>query len=266
MRSETYFATHPVFTLEEFAAARPAGERSRNTTKNLLAKHVAAGRIQRVRRGLYAAVAPGLRPEEAPLDPYLLASKLADDAVIAYHAAVQFYGKSYSVWRRFHYLTDHRLRPLVVRGDEFVPVPTPATLRYRRDRGGAIERIAHAGGSVRVTTLERCLVDVLDAPERCGGWEEAWRSLELIEFFDLDQVVDYALRLGSAVTIARVGVYLDQHRDELMVDGAHLSELRRARPRQPRYFDAARTPGRLMHEWNLIVPDEILERRWEETP
>ena len=36
-----------------------------------------------------------------------------------------------------------------------------------------------------VTGYERALVDVLDAPEHGGGWEEIWGSLESIEFVDL---------------------------------------------------------------------------------
>ena len=55
----------------------------------------------------------------------------------------------------------------------------------------------HAGGVVRVTTLERTLVDVLDAPANAGGGEEVWRSLEMVEFFDFDAVISYTLRLGS---------------------------------------------------------------------
>ena len=53
----------------------------------------------------------------------------------------------------------------------------PATLRSsRRNAGGVLEQ-THAGGRVRVTTLERTLVDVLDASNHGGGWEEIWRLL-----------------------------------------------------------------------------------------
>ena len=265
MRSEDFFQTHPVFTIQEFLAARSGTGRSTSTAKNLLAKHVVGGRIVRVRRGLYATVLRGVDPEQSPVDPFLVTSRLADDAVVAYHAALQFFGKSYSVWRRFDYLTDDRRRPFAFRGDEYLPVQTPALLRGLPDKGGGVEAATHGGGRLYVTSLERSMVDVLHSPQRCGGWEEVWRSLEMVEFVDVDAVTGYALRLGSAVTVARVGYFLEQHRDELLIDGEQLAELRRHAPRQPRYLDSARTVGRLARGWNLLVPDDVAQRRWEET-
>ena len=264
MRSEDFFETHPVFTPQEFLAARAGIGRSISTAKNLLAKHTAGGRIVRVRRGLYATVPRGVDPGQSPVDPFLVASRLADDAVVAYNATLQFFGKSYSVWLRFDYLTDDRRRPFAYRGDEYLPVQTPAPLRGLPDKGGGVEEAAHAGGRLRVTSLERSMVDVLHSPQRCGGWEEVWRSLEMVEFFDVDAVVEYALRLRSAVTVARVGYFLEQHRDELLIDGDQLVELRRRAPRQPRYLDSTRTSGRLVRGWNLVVPEEVAQRRWEE--
>jgi predicted transcriptional regulator of viral defense system len=264
MRSEDFFDTHPVFTAHEFLAARSGASRSANTAQNLLARHVAGGRIMRVRRGLYATVPRGTDPAQAPVDPFLLAGRLADDATVSHHAALQFQGKSYSVWRRYHYLTDHRQRRFAFRGDEFVPVQTPAAIRDLPDKGGGAQRAPHAGAWVRVTTLERTMVDVLTSPQLCGGWEEVWRSLETVEFFDVDVIVEYALRLRSAVTAARVGYFLDQHRQELMVEEGQLAELRSHAPGQPRYFDGARAAGRLINGWNLVVPDYVAQRRWEE--
>jgi len=265
MDSDVFYATHPVFTLEEFLRAGGEADRTLSTAKNLLARQVAAGRVVRVRRGLYATVPPGVPPSHVVVDPFLLVGRLAPDAVIAYHAALQFHGKAYSVWRRFHYLTDGPRRPFVFAGDEFVPVSTPAALRSNEGRRTGIEELSHAGGVIRVTGLERTFVDALDTLARSGGWEEVWRSLEMVEFFDVDWVVEYTLRFGSAVTAARVGVFLELHRAELMVEDARLAELRSSRPRQPRYFDPQARRGRLLAAWNLIVPDEILERRWEET-
>src|SRR5205823_13179926 len=92
-------------------------------------------RLLRVHRGLYATVPPGIDPKSFEPDPYLVATKAADDAVVAYHAALQFHGKAYSVSNRFSYLTRSRLRPFEFRGAEFVGVLPPAALRTLRRSG-----------------------------------------------------------------------------------------------------------------------------------
>ena len=264
MRPSEFFTTHPVFTHSEFVETHTTAGRSERTSNNLLARHLRSGRLLRVRRGFYATVPPGVDPAHATADPYLIAAKLTDGAVVAYHAALQFHGKAYSVWQRFHYLTAKRARPLSFRGMEFLPVQAPVAVRSLRDFGGGVVEKRHAGGTVRVATLERTLVDVLDEPNKGGGWEEIWRSLEMIEFFDLDAVVDYALKLDTSLTIARLGFFLQQHREALMVEDCHLDTLRPHAPAQPLYLDSTRESGRLVSEWNLVVPKRVLERSWGE--
>lgn len=265
MRSTDFFATHPVFTHDEYLAAR--GERrNARTADSLLARHAAAGRIVRVRRGLYAAVPAGAKPDTFQVDPYLLASKLAPDAALAYHAALQFRGKTYSVWHRFAVLTDSKLRPLAFQGHEFFGTRPPAALAGLPQLGGGITSEPHAGGIVRMTTFERTFADVLDAPELGGGWEETWRSLEMVDYFDLDAVVEHVLRRRSATTAARAGFFLEQHRERLFVEERHLTALRQHAPRQPQYLDRKREPGRLVKAWNLVVPERVLHRTWAEVP
>ena len=121
------------------------------------------------------------------------------------------------------------------------------------------------GFPVRVTSLERTLVDVLDRPRLSGGWEEVWRSLESVEFFDVEAVMDYARLLGNATTAAKVGFYLEQHGESLMVEPDQIEHLRRHRPRRPHYLDGARNGrGRPVSAWNLVVPREVVDRAWEE--
>ena len=262
--SVEFFASRPVFTHAEFLAAHTAGGRSEHTSNGLLAQHLKSGRLVRVRRGLYATVPTGVQADEFSPDPYLVAGKLRDDAVIACHAALAFHGKAYSEWRRYHYVTAERTRAFTFRGQEFVPVQAPLAVRSLPDFGGGVVTRPHAGGEVRVTTLERCLVDLLHDPGNGGGWEEIWRSLEMVEFFDLRAIVGYTSCLRSALTAARVGFCLEQHREQWMVENKHLEPLRQLAPRQPRYLGPQREPGKLVAGWNLVVPEAVLERRWED--
>ena len=248
----------------EFVAAHTARGRSERTSNSLLARHLATGRLLRIRRGLYATVPPGHERTAFSPDAYLIAAKSSDDAVLAYHTALAFHGKAHSIWGRYQCLTAQRLRSFTYAGQEFVSIRAPLQVRSMQDFGGGVALRPYAGAEVRVTTLERTLVDLMHAPEHGGGWEEIWRSLEAVEFFDLAAVVDYALRLRAALTAARVGFFLERHREEWMVEEQHLKALLEVAPRQPRYLDTHRTPGTLVARWNLVVPEMVLHRQWEE--
>ena len=50
-----------------------------------------------------------------------------------------------------------------------------------------------------------------------------------------------------------------------MVEERHLTVLRNQRPKQPHYVGPRRgMEGRLVTEWNLVVPTELVERSWAE--
>ena len=121
------------------------------------------------------------------------------------------------------------------------------------------------GSTSPVTGLERTLVDLFDRPDLGGGLEEVWRSLATVEYFDLEAVTAYATLVGNATTVAKVGFFLEAHRERLMVSDAHLARLRRRRPRQPHYFEKRGAGnGRFVAEWNLVVPDFVIRQVWEE--
>ena len=266
MRPVEFFGLKPVFTRTEFATRTAVDKTaSRRTVDSLLAYHVRTGRLLRLRRGLYAVVGPGASSGAQPVDSFLVAAKLADDAVLAYHTALEFHGKAYSVHERLSYLTASAARPFQFRSQNFRGVPFPRALVARGQGLFEVKTLERAGVGVRVTSLERSLVDVLDRPDLGGGWEEVWRSLELVEFFDLDRVIEYALLLENATTAAKVGLFLEQHRDVLMVEDKHLQPLRERRPRSPHYLERQqKKASRLVAAWNLIVPQRILDRAWEE--
>jgi len=266
MRTQDFFASHPIFTRDEFTAFLDADRsRSVKTRDSLLAYHTDRGHILRIRRGLYAVVQPGPVSAVSQISPYLIAAKMADDAVLAYHTALEFYGNAYSVSEHFRYLTRRMPRPVIFSSYHFYGVRFPKKLREKGQEGFGVRTVRTDGISVRVTSPERTLVDLLDRPKFGGSWEEIWRSLELTGFFDLEQVVEYALILGNATTVAKTGFFLEQHRDSLMVEDSHLDALRKHRPRKVHYLKRdSRKRGRFAGNWNLIVPEELAEQSWND--
>jgi len=261
-----FLATHTISTVEEldrFLAQTATG--NTETRKSLLQYYRKQGRVVPVRRGLYLVVPAGMAPDAVPVDPYLIAAKSAPDALIAYHSALEVHGRAYSTFSTVSFFSARLRGAFSFGGYSFRSVSPPAALRDAAEEQHGVVRRNRSGVDLAVTGLERTLVDVLDRPLLSGGWEEVWRSLEAVEFFDLDAVVAYALLLKNGATAAKVGFFLTQHRGALMAEDRHLAPLLKLRPRQPQYWERAkRHGGKLDKEWNIIVPEEILRRTWEE--
>ena len=266
MKHDTFFRRHPVFTSEELSEHLSTnGKVGNRARESLLAYYKNTGRLVRIRRGLYAVVPPDSDHRSHPVDPYLIAAKLTLDAVLSHHTALQFFGRAYSVWQEFTYQSERPLREMTFRERKFRGTRFPKALLRSGKKYFGVSTVAYSGVSLKVAGLERTLVDVLHRPWFSGGWEEVWRSLESVEFFDLDTIVEYCILLENASTASRVGFYLEQHREELMVEECHLRQLRVHRPRQPHYLDRSRREsGKLFPDWNLVVPTEVVERSWSE--
>lgn len=266
MNLNTFFNQNSVFRLEQvdhFLAQK--GSVNTSARNSLLAYYRKNGRILTVRRGLYAVVPEGFEPESFPIDPFLLSAKLTSDAVLAYHTALEYHGKAYSIFDRFFCLSGRTSTSLHFRNYQFESIRISKSLQDKKKEDYEVIESERSGVDIRVTSLERTLVDVLDRPDLSGSWEEIWRSLESIEFFNLDKIIKYTTFLGNATTAAKVGFFLDQHRETLMVDNNYLNELKALCPKQPHYLDRQkRRSGKLVPNWNLIVPDSIINRSWAE--
>ena len=264
MKLQSLLSRRSVLTTGELRALLDqCHSRNLRAREALLAYHLRAGNLARIRRGLYAVVPPGSTPATCPVDPYLIASKSADDAVLAYHTALEVHGQAHSIFERCFYQSSKPLRPYMYRNVRFECILFPKALRDKGQQQFATKNVERAGLDIRVATLEKTLVDLLDRPGLGGGWEETWRSLESVEYFDLDLVVAYVKLLGNRTTAAKVGYYLHRHSKELMVEDRHLDLLRQMRPAQPHYLERGKR-GKLVGDWNLIVPASLTGKTWEE--
>lgn len=249
MKADLFLATHSVFTRDELAGALRSRGRAEATIASHLARWTRQGRVTRVKRGLF------VRAGE-PVDYPALASRMAPDAAVAYHTALEVHGYAQSVFERLTFVTCTGAKPTTFEGRRFVPVRPRAALRPH-DRGDRwIEWVERAGVEIRVTDLERTVVDVLDRPDLAGGVEEVWRSLASVPALDPVSLDLYVTLLGGRTLAAKVGFFLESRREDLVVPTAVLERLQARVPRSPVFMDRRRK-GRLVSRWALIVPQEV---------
>lgn len=279
MEMNAFFAQHALFTAEELDAylrrersAELGSHQLAQARKSLLSYHKREGHLIQVRRGLWATVPAHRRPDQQPVDEYLIAAKLTADAVIAYHGALALHGLAHSLREEIVVFSDQSfVNSLRFRGTLFRAVPPPRELPESEALSLGVETWDRQGITLRVTGLERTVVDCLDRLLLSGGWEEVGHSLEGLDaYLNYDLLLDYTLKLRTATTAAKVGYFLSQHQERLRVPDRVLEQLKAHRPKRAHYVLRDRVVGqvagasRFVAEWNLMVPRSSGEDAYEE--
>ncbi len=267
MAHETFLESEPVFTrpdlaayLEDRGVAYPHAY-----SRQLQERWQKEGRVVAVRPDLCAVIPAGAPPTGFYPWPYLVATKLAPDAVLSHRSAVEYWGFSYTMWYETVYSAT-RPAPETVNGSmRYRGHPFPDRLVQLGGQHFGVVELDYLGGRVRVTAVERTLVDVLGAPHLGGSWDEIWRMLALADAYDLDTVAAYCDLLGAGSALrAKTGFFLDHHRHLWGFDDDDLAPFRPPPRREPYYLDPdTPRPFLLVEDWNLVVPTYIWKRGWE---
>ena len=263
---EYFLDRHSLFTLEEldsFLTANRTG--NTHTRKSLLAYHKKRGRVLSIRRGLFATIPKGFDKQKYQVDPYLLASKLATDTVLSHHTALELLGKAYSITSDVTFFSATKVEPFTFQNITYHRVRVQPELTAQKKVTFGTSILFRNDSEITITGFERTLVDILSRPDLAGGWEELWRSLESIEYFDLDLLYEYLLLLNNSTNFAKVGYYLEQHKEALMIEESFLQKLEQHKPKSLHYLERQnRKNGTLLQRWNLLVPSELIQRSWSE--
>ena len=264
MNSDTFFYEHPVFRLDEYAAWKEKyGSSSEAAIYSSIKYYLKEGRLINIRRGLYAVVPPNSNAENAVVDSYLVAAKASDDGILAYHTALELHGTAYSAFGKFTFLTGKKIKAFYFQDQLFQPTSIPTSLHAKNEIG--ITTVDRQGITIRITTIERTFVDALSRIELCGGLEEVARSLEAIAVLDANAVVQYTLQLKSSVLAAKAGYFLEKREGAFSVSKDTLKPLFSHKPKSPQYLDThQKTPCRYIKQWNLMVPEKLINRTFEE--
>ena len=260
-KAHRFFFENRVFRFQEFAKAMA---NPLPTCRIMLSQHLKTGNVVHIKRGLYASIPSGADPEKYPVDPYVIISALANDAIIAYHSALQFHGVAYSLQFEHVFLSTQKIRYFTFRDDRFKVVKYSKSLPNSK-HSIFVSAIDHHGDIVNVTNIERTLVDVLDRINLSGGIEEVWRSLNSIQEVNVDNIITYALLLNNATTIAKVGFYLRFRQKDWNISEKNFEKLKKKLPQSTHYLDRKnRVNGTYIKEWHIVVPNELIEQNWEE--
>ena len=118
--------------------------------------------------------------------------------------------------------------------------------------------------AIRVTAVERTIVDALHRPDLAGGVEEILKSLDLVRYLDPGKVADYVELLDNGSLASVSGWWLEKQRAALEVTDDVLARLRARLPRSKHYALGAK-PGHavLVEPWRVLLPSQAVDAAFE---
>jgi hypothetical protein len=248
-----FFATHPVFSLDEATRAlAPRGRRPGTVAR--LKHHLASGRLKLVTRGVYAVVPAGVAAAEFLPDPLLVAAAARPDAIFAYHSALELLGVAQSTWNRCTVYTSRRRARLPLEEGDVLFFDDPLPLRAGEQRHTDTRRVERRGRLLEVTGPERTLVEGLRRPPLVGGLEELIQSAAAFPTLDLGLLRAVLETYRTARLWAASGWFLERFQQTFSVPDDYLVDIERQRPQSVQYLERGQRGGRLAARWNLVLP------------
>ena len=257
--SAPFFSARPVFDRAEYAVAVGRRPNDRVVTA-MLTQHLHAGNIRRIARGVFASVPKHADAGKWSVDRFLAASRLRRGGVIAYHSALELHGRAY---------TDGHEVQVIAPGEPGVLETADFPCRFVKPPHGfappdGVAVVDRLGLEVSATTIERTIADLFDRHDLAGGAEELFNSLDLVARADAAALVRHARALGNATAAGALGYWLEREKNRLGVPDTALEELRKLAPAQARYALSTKSgEGRAAKGWNVILPADVVERRFE---
>ena len=238
------------FTFDD--AATIVGDR--NTTKTNIQRLVRRGYIKPIKRGLYQLVSPEYLEgkKRQPFDKFLLGRKLVSPYFFSHHSALEIHGAANSANFSTVYISSPKqFRTIRHRGVEYIWV--------RKTKLYGAEKVVWSDKEVVVSDRERTVIDCLDRIELAGGLEEAFKSIGSFPTVDKEKLLSYLFDSGKKSLIRKLGFLLSlgEVRTAWGIDDAMLRKLRQRVNDKVYYFAAKKGSGKLVKEWNLIVPKNL---------
>lgn len=262
MALDDFFSAHSVFRYDELHDHLNQKKVYKDTSlKALLRYHLQKKHIARIRRGYYVVITN--KTSLGVYDPLLIAGRVNESALIAYHSALSFHGIAYSLSNTVFFSSETPVKLFDFQQVAYQRVLPPKALPPEKIfyETKTYDRL---GLAIRVTNIERTLVDCLDKPQFSGGFEEIWRATSMIDFIDAERMANYAILLNNATTIAKLGFFLEQHQEHFKIEENILSLLEKKTPKGVHYFTHAASENHYLRRWKLMVPTSIKNKTWEE--
>ena len=216
--------------------------------ENWIKKQIRARKIVKIRKGLYIHIDAMGYPLATKFE---IASKINDDSFVSYHSALEYYGVANQVFNTITVGTKKRFNGFIFDDVDYMQ-------RIVKDYTQVIYIVT---ASLRITTLERTIVDCINNIDLAGGIEEILNALEQIRVLNENRLAEILHSYNSVFLYQKSGFIFEQYKDKFMFSNDFFDDCKSHLTNQIKYFlsdeynDIAYNSN-----WKLMAPKNLKSR------
>lgn len=208
-------------------------------------KYLERNYIERIRRDLYAVIS--LETYQPIANRYQIASYAADGAYVSYHSAFEYYGCANQVFNVIYLTSPKRIRTFDYDGVEYQGTVSKCT--------SFIE--GHDDG-VRVTSIERTVIDSIAHLNKAGGVEELLRCLLLVPSISSDKLLEILSIYNCSFLYQKTGYIMEAFQNIFDFPEFFFKECEKKITDSRKYFSKQNEDFVFYKRWKLYAPENLL--------
>lgn len=217
------------------------------SAKSFLRSAEKSGLVERVRHNYYAV--KSLETGKAIPSRFAIGSGISASAYISHHTAFEYYGMANQVFGTVYVSSDTTFKDFTHDGVEY------KYLASKDDFG-----VVNGAAGVRVTDMERTVLDNLKDFSKNGGLEELLRCLSMVTAVDEERLLKYLAGYENQFLYQKAG-YILSRCGNMKLSPAFFATCRENIGKSVRYlYDGIQHESpKYYAEWQLHAPEDLMK-------
>lgn len=215
--------------------------------QELLRSYAKRGLVVKIRRNLYSVT--DLATKDTVANKYEIGSHISSSSYISYHSALEYHGLAQQVFYNLYISSNSRFNDFDF--EEMHYEYCQSTLHLGLET-------PFMNSLVKVTDLERTILDCLDRLDRSGGLEEFIRCLSMITYLNEMKLINYLAAYNKAFLYKKVGFVLQQFEKELKLNPDFIKLCHQNGSAHVKYLTEPMESDTYFKEWNIYAPKNML--------
>ncbi len=204
------------------------------------------GKVKKIRNNIYSAINPATGQIVA--NRYQIACAITKTAYLSHHSAFEYYGLANQVFYEMYVSSNMRFNHF-----EYDQI----SYRYivSKTLEGVIEATNTEG--VRLTNLERTVIDSIKDVNRIGGLEELLKCLENIDYLEEDKLIKYLDLYDIKSLYQKTGFILKNYQKEMQISDSFIKYCLGKIGNSIQYLEKDSKDNYYNRQWKLMIPEGL---------